>query len=361
MDTNLSNTTTTNLDNSSLSYTAPHATIDEEGAQDETYWDNTYWSEGLGLFKNIPEYKEPIRALARWAVGKGYTADNRTSVLLDNITGGGEDSFQSIMTNHIIVKKTNGDAFAEIVRNDNGTLINLKPLSPSNIKVVWNRKGIIERYEEINPKGKTIRKFRPQDIFHSMNDRIANEIHGTPAWEACKDELEMKKEAQNSWRKIIRRSTIRIIYVDMDDPTKLSRVKSEWQTAIKQGEAMLLPGKKGQDFEVADYDVPPIDPYIRWIEYLDRRIYQSLGIPKAIADTADFTEAASKVGYMTFEPVYTEEQTLLEQDLWNQLAIKVTFNRPPSLTSTMQDSETKNTGQTSIQPNETQVAPQRTE
>jgi len=351
MDTNISNTTTTSLDGANLDYQIPHETIDEEGKQKESHWDNNYWSEGLGILKNIPEYKEPIRALARWAVGKGYEADNRTKVRLDNITGSGEDSFQSIMTNHIIVKKTNGDAFAEIIRNDKGILINLKPLNPANMRTVFNSKGMIIRYEELNSKGKVKRKFETTEIFHSMNDRIANEIHGTPAWWACKWELEAKKEASADWRRISHRSTIRVMYIDADDITKLTQIKTEYKDAIKNGEVMLIPAKKGEA-EFIDYTLPPIDAFIRWIEYLDRRIYQSLGIPKAIADTADFSEAASKVGYMTFEPVYTEEQTLLEQDLWNQLAIKIKFNRPPSLSGVMQSDEKKNTGQVGIQPNE---------
>ena len=58
------------------------------------------------------------------------------------------------------------------------------------------------------------------------------------------------------------------------------------------------------------------------------------------------------MGYMSFEPVYTEEQTLLEQDLWNQLAIRVKFNRPPSLQGIVSEEESKNVNQTGIQPSE---------
>jgi len=163
------------------------------------------------------------------------------------------------------------------------------------------------------------------------------------------------------YRKVLNRSTVRVIYVDSDDIATLQSLRNQWRDGIKNRDVILLPGKKGQEMEVADYEVPAIDPFIRWIEYLDRRIYQSLGVPKAIADTADFTEAASKVGYMTFEPVYVEEQTLLEQDLWNQLAVKVKFNRPPSLAGTMQKDEKKNTGQTGFQANETQLKAGRTE
>lgn len=357
---NLNKTTTTDLNNANLDYSTPLGHIDDASPQ-VRYWHNDYWAEGLGLWDDNPAYKEPIRALARWTVGKGYTTEStRDAILLENITGWGEDSFQSILTNAIIVKKTNGDSYTEIIRNDGGTLVNLKPLNPSNVRIVIDSKGMITGYELRDSSGKW-NPINTYKILHLCNDRIASQIHGTPAWKACKWELETRKEVLNNTKRVLQRGTIRIIYVDADNQTILDKLKTEWATGIKNGEVVLLPGKRGQDFEVVDYAIPDISALMTFVQYLDNRIYQSLGIPKAIADTSDFTEAASKVGYMTFEPVYTEEQTLLEQDLWNQLAIRVKFNRPPSLTSTMQSSEAANTGQTSIQPNETQLSPTRTE
>jgi hypothetical protein len=356
---NINRTTTTDLDNYNLDYSTPQGYIDEESNK-ETYWNNDYWNEGLGLWDDNPAYKEPIRALARWAIGRGYETNTRTRVLLDNITGAGEDSFQSIMTNHIIVKKTNGESFIEIIRDDKGTLINLKPLNPGNVRVVWDNKGLIKRYDIKDSSGKWI-KFNRKEIFHSINDRIASQIHGTPAWKSCKWELETRKEVLANTRRILQRGTIRVMYVDEDNTTKLNQIKTEWKDAIKYGEVMILPGKKGSDVEVVDYSIPQITALMTFVQYLDNRIYQSLGIPRAIADTTDFTEAASKVGYMTFEPVYTEEQTLLEQDLWNQLALKIKFNRPPSLSGVMQEDEQKNTGQVGFQPNESQASIKRTE
>ncbi len=357
---NLNQTTTTDLDNANLDYSTPQGYIDE-ASDKEIYWNNDYWNEGLGLWEDNPAYKEPIRALARWTVGKGFETDRRTKIRLDNITGWGEDSFQSILTNLTIVKKTNGDSFAEIIRNeDKGTLINLKVLNPSNVRIVIDKKGRIKRYDVKNSSGKWV-KFQTQDILHLCNDRIASQIHGTPTWKACKWELETRKEVLENTRRILQRGTVRVMYVDEDNTTKLNQIKTEWKDAIKNGEVMILPGKKGKDVEVVDYAIPDITALMNFVQYLDNRIYQSLGIPRAIADTTDFTEAASKVGYMTFEPVYTEEQTLLEQDLWNQLAIRVKFNRPPSLSGVMQESEEKNTGQTGFQPNEAEASITRTE
>jgi hypothetical protein len=357
---NLNQTTTTDLNNANLDYSTPNGYLDEE-SNNEIYWNNDYWEEGLGLWEDNPAYKEPIRALARWTIGKGYTTeDPNLKVILDRIRGSGEDCFQSIMTNHIIVKKTNGDAYTQIIRNEKGTLINLKPLNPSNVRIVWDKKGMISGYDLKKSDGTWERK-KPFEIFHSMNDRIASQIHGTPTWQACKWELETRKEVLANTRRILQRGTIRVIYVDEDNTTKLNQIKTEWKDAIKYGEVMLLPGKRGSDVEVVDYAIPDITALMTFVQYLDNKIYQSLGVPRAIADTSEFSEAASKVGYMTFEPAYTEEQTLLEQDLKNQVGIELKCNRPPSLAGTMQDSEEKNTGQVGFQPNDSRASITRTE
>ncbi len=42
----------------------------------------------------------------------------------------------------------------------------------------------------------------------------------------------------------------------------------------------------------------------------------------------------------------------MENQLWNQAAVKIKFNRPPSLAPKTQENAEKNTGQTSIQPSE---------
>jgi len=360
MDTKIQNATLTQMKEGVPEYEVTPATLDEAQIN-ETTWDNQNWPEYLGYYKKIPELKEAIRALARWAVGRGFDADNRTKVMLDNIIGWGEDSFQSILTNMLIVKKINGDAFAEIIRNeDTGTLINLKPLNPSNIRIVVDKKGLIRRYEELNKKGETQRKFTPDKILHLCNDRIANEIHGTSSVEAVKWVIDARNEAMTDWRRISHRSTIRVMYIDADDTGRLTTIRDQYKEAIKDGELLILPAKKGEA-NLEDVTTPPIQPFIEWIRYLEGFFYQALGVPKAIANTADFTEAASKVGYMTFEPVYVEEQTLLEQDLWNQLAIKVKFNRPPSLAGVMQEEEQKNTGQVGIQPAETTASITRSE
>ena len=357
-DNDLNKTTTSALNTGVSLYSVSSQTLDSPAQQKETYYDFPDASQHLGYYKTIPELKKAIDALAVWTVGKGVETDSRTKVILDHLKGFGADTFQSIMSNLLIQCKVFGDSFAEIVEM-NGILVNIKPLYTGDMRLVVNDVGVITRYEYRVSNNETI-KFQPEEILHLCNDRIGNEIHGISIIDACKWVIDARNEAMADWRRISHRSTIRVLYVDVNDSTKLSNLKEQYKDGIKNGEILLLPVKKG-DAEFEDLTLPPVQSFLDWIRYLENVFYQVVGVPRVIATSEDYTEAASKVGYMTFEPIYTREQTLLEQNLWNQLSIKVKFNRPPSLTGLMQESEAKNTGQTGFQPNEAQLTPTRTE
>lgn len=349
----LRETTTTNLTGGVDNWEAGTQDL-ESPVGKESSWQNNDFTTWLAYYKTDPQLKQTLIALGIWAFGKGYDADTPTNVLLDRITGSGEDTFSSICQNLLVMKKLNGDAYAEIIRNDKGTLINLKPLNPGNVKVVFNEQGLITRYEMLDEEGQTTNKIQPKDMFHTVNDRIGDEIHGLSVVENIQWALDAKNEAMVDWKRISHRSTIRIMYVDDDNDTPIAELQEQYKDAIKKGEVLILPGSK-KDMELEDINVPPIASFLDWIRYLDNYIYQVIGVPKIIATSEGFTEAGGKVGFLTFEPVYTKEQSELEKDLWNQLALKVTFKRPPSLQDNVQEDETKNTGQTGFQPNDTQA------
>jgi hypothetical protein len=362
-DTDLLQTTTTALKSGVADFSLGGAAIDEAGDQSETYWYNSEWKQRLAYYNEIPDIKQAVDSLAKWSFGKGYKTENDIlKVDLEKVSGWGEDTFDSIMMNMLIVKKVNGDAFAEIIKKK-GHLLNLKPLNPETIRTVVNRKGIIIRYDELTTKGNKVRRsYQPEEIFHISNDRIANEIHGKSIIESTKWAIDAKQEAIRDWRRVLHRTTIRVMYIDADDTTRLNTIKTQYKEAIKNGELMIIPAKRGEA-EFEDITTPPIQPFLDWVRYLDNYINRALGVPTIILGGSDqgATEAQSKVGYLVFEVPYTVEQRLMEQDIWNQLSINITFNRPVSLKEETQANESANTGQLGIQPNEVEAQLSRTE
>ena len=351
MNLDIRQTTQTDMASKVADYSVPSAITDKPGVQEETTYDNANYSQQLGYFKTIPELNRAITALAIWTAGKGYTAENKNQeAILDNITGWGEDTFTAILINMLRVKKFAGDAFAEIIRDEKtGTLLNLKPCG--SLRIITNKKGRLIRYEKRD--GKKITKFQPNEIFHICNDRIDDEIHGSSIIDSVEWVILARNEAMRDWKRISHRSTVRILYVDMDEKDKLTNLKKDYAEAIDKGEVMILPGKPG-DAGFQDLNLPPVEAFLAWIRYLENFFYQAVGIPRVIATSEDYTESGSKIGFLTFEPVYTNEQTQLEGDLWNQLAIKIKFNRPPSLGGELQKDEAKD-GQVGFQPNDTKA------
>jgi len=346
----LSNASTTNMKTDVPDFTVSSKVIDEATTK-ETIYDNPNWSINLGYYLQIPELKKAIDALAMWTTGRSYSCDARTQAILEHITGWGEDTIDSIWWNMIITKKVNGDAYAEIIRDpDTNILINLKPLNPSSIKIIINRKGLIDRYEEWRSNQEK-RDIKIKDMFHICNDRIANQMHGTSVIEACKFVIDARNEAMADKRRMMHRSMIRVLYVDSDDIATYNSLKTQWADAIKNGEVLILP-KDNVEFP----NIPQISTaeHSEWIQYLENFFYQAVGVPKIIlGGSQEFTEASSKIGYLTFEQPYISEQRQLEQDIWNQLQIRIAFERPVSLSAAMQSSEAANTGQVSLsQPTE---------
>src|SRR3990167_2965706 len=352
---NATNTTTTDLTGSVSDYSVDLKTTDGASGTEETSYSNANASKYFGYYKQIPELKKAIDALALWVSGKGYIADTQTKLILEHITGWGEDTFDSIISNMVVCKKVYGDAFAEIIRDkDSGLLLNLKVLDPASITIVADESGIVKRYEQTSKAkdGKT-KKFEPNEILHLCNDRVADEIHGTSVIESCQWVIDARNEAMSDFRKILHRNMhFRYMEVDFDDTATMTAIKSQYADAVKNGELLLLP--KGTA-EMKTLVPSIIDPQA-WIRYLENFFYNAVGIPKVVlGGSEEFTESSAKVGYLTFEQVYSKEQNDFRQDFWNQVYLRIEFNKPASLKNEMLSSEEKNTGQmTAAQPHETQ-------
>lgn len=333
-----------------LNWQADTGFIDEASGNKESYWDYPKSNERLGYYNLLPELKKSIDILAMYTTGKGWDSGNiKTKVILKNITGWGEDTFESICWNLIVQKKVFGDAFAEIIRTDDGRLVNIKPLYTGDMRVVTNKKGIIIRYEQRT--GQEVKTFKPYEILHLVNERLANQIHGTSVVDSVQWVIQAKNEALDTMRKIQRRMlALGIMTVDSDDSAELSRIKSLYQSAIEDGQMLVMPKDIVELQQMPPNQALPL--LLEWIKYLDDFSYRALGVPLVLAGGSGGSEGSDKTGFLTFDQVYLKEQRELEADLWNQCAIKVTFNKPASINPQMLDNQAANTSQTSFIPSE---------
>lgn len=355
----LAQTDISNMTSSVSDFSVDAMQTDAATGQKETEWMNDKWPEYLGYYKKIPELKSSIDAKAVWTIGRGFKADNATTILLDNINGWGQDTFNSILKNMLVVRQISGDAFVEIIRNqETGTLINLKPLDPGSIKIIANEKGIIKRYEQVNKiakPNKVIQTFQPKDMFHLTQDRVADEIHGTSKIESVEPIILARNEAVNDYKVVLHRNVkpVRIWHLDTDNDTKISKFITKVELMQDKTENIFVP--KGA--VIPELSAVPSNATLNplpWIEYQSNFFFQAIGIPQIIlGGSQEFTEATAKIAYLAFQQSVEEDQRDIEAQLWSQLAIKIELTFPASLENDLLSDEKKDAQPQAAQPADT--------
>ena len=346
-DLNLSKATTTNFSANVPDFIVESMSLDVANASGETfvYFDKA--TENYGYYYNHPQIASRINSLCTWAFGQGWTTENsRTKVLLDHVTGNGKETFSSIIWNHEAVKLMNGDAFIEIVKKD-GVLINLINISPERVKVVF--KGTrIARYEIWN--GTTWVKKGLREVFHSMNKKVGDQTHGTSQIQANKNVNDAMIEAFADERIIKHRDkALGVVYYKTNNAGKIAYANTQIENAVKNGEMVGLPEDTA---EIKQYPSKSSEDRQNWLTYVEGLGYNTSGVPRSMVTSDGTSEVGGINGHLIFEPIYGKEQLDMENELRNQLSIRIKFTRPASLAPKTEENAEKNTGQTSIQPSE---------
>lgn len=318
------------------------------------YWYFDKATTNLGYYYQIPEIFSAVNALATWSVGRGWTTENQLlKAELEHVSGMGADTINSIFWNQEVMKLIVGDAFCEVKRKED-KIINMIPISPERVRIAY-KNGRILHYETWN--NSEWKKVEKENMWHSINKKIGDSVHGQSQIEPCVWIIDARNEALRDGRLIQNRGkALGIAYYKTDNAGKIAYANSQIEKAVKNGEMVGLP--EGT-VEIREFPVKNIVDRQSWIAYLETFFYQTFGVPRLIVSSDGVSEVGGKMGHVIFETVYAKEQRDLEDELWNQQAIKVTFNRPPSLGGLIGQEETKNSGMTSIQPNDVSATMER--
>jgi len=345
---NLSNATTTDFTNKVPDFIVESMSLDVANDNGETYIYFDKATENFGYQFNHPQIASRLNSICTWAFKQGWTSENKTTeVILKKISGNGKETFDAIIWNHGNIKLGHGDSFCEIVRNKKGTLVNIINISPERVKVVFKGLRII-RYEVWN--GKKWGKKKPSEILHSINKKIGDQTHGTGDIQANKNVNDAMIEAFEDERIIKHRDkALGVVYYKTNNEGKIAYANTQIEKAVKNGEMVGLPEDTAK---IEPYPSKSSETRENWLSYVDEMGYRTGGVPKSITTSDGTSEVGGINGHLIFEPIYAAEQLQMENELWQQVAIKIKFNRPPSLAPKTQENAEKNTGQTEIQPNE---------
>lgn len=334
-------------------------TKETDGAfeQQETTWMNSDWTQYHGYYRTIPELAAVYDAKATWTVGNGFVADEQTTLLLDTIKGFGKDTFNTILENLARTKEIGGDAFAHILRDNEGNLVNLKPLDPGTITIVAGRNGIIKRYEQ-NSKagsGKKPKKFKVDEIFHLPRNRVADEIHGNTMTERLATIILMRNRAMADWDRVMHRNVdpMMIYHLDTDDPAEITTFKAKMDAAKGKGENIYIPKDAVVPEQLSLAPNASLNP-LPWIESLNNYFYEAAGVPQIVlGGTGAITEAAVKIAYLAFEQTIKEEQLFIEEQVLAQLNLVISLEFPASLEGELLSDKSKDETSGAAKPSDT--------
>ena len=322
----------------------------------ETEYMNADWSRYWGYFNAHADFKSAIIMKAIWDVGKGYTADPETEVILDHVSGWGKDTFDDILFNMVILARVNGDSFCEIIRDeDAGILINLKPLDPGSIKIIVDEKGIIKRYEQVNKiaGNEFVKKFEPKDIFHLSHNRLGDQIHGISDIKGMEEVLKAEEENFGDLKTLMQRMARPLIMfkIKTDIQTEIDAFISKMDTATAKGKNIYIPDDTNTvSYEVVQLNVSNL--IMEWRNDIRNKFYRTIGLPQVVPGAGgQSTESESKVIYFAFEQIVEREQRYLEKQLWQLLQIRINLIPPATLSQQLQADSQKDTGQMNPQLN----------
>ena len=319
--------------NTIVDYSVDTKSTDGAGGQKEFTYQNSDWAQDYGYYNTIPEFKTAVDAKATWTVGAGFEAEEMTTLLLGTIKGNGKDSFNSILKNMIKVKTISKDSFAEVIRDKEEILVNLKPLDPSSIRIVQNRQGRIARYEQVSKTKKVLRRYKPDEIFHLSHERVADEIHGTRIIDSLQWLILARNEAMSDWKRVLHRNIdpLWIFHLDTDDTAKITAFKTKMDDARKNGECMYIP-KGAVVPELVSTAANAGQNPIAWINQLNDYFFQAVNVPQIIiGNSKEFTDASGKIVYLSYEQSVKAEQLYIEEQVLGQLNLEIELTFPASL------------------------------
>ena len=344
----LDNTTTVGLSNIP-DFIMEDKALDVDNASGETTHYFTDAVNDLGYYTNDPIVFSAANGLATWAFSLGWTSDPKTIAEFEHFTGRGNDTFETLMWNHEVMKLVVGDAFMEIVWNKKKDLIlNLVPISPERVKII-SEAGRIKRYEVWTGQ-QPWKKTKKENMYHSSNKRIGDQIHGTSQITAIRKTIDARQEAEEDERTIKHRDkAVGIAKYKTNNQGKISDANKEIKTAIENGD-MIGVSENTVDFEA--FPVRSSEDRQNWIQSRENHTYATLGVPRSMITSDGTSEVGGINGHLIFEVTAGKEALDEEKLIWSKMARKIKFTRPPSLAPNTQDNQAKNTGTTQIQPAE---------
>jgi hypothetical protein len=300
-------------------------------------------------YKTIPEARTLVETLVKWTFGKGFKADEGNIKKLKKIVGNGKETAIRVFKNLDKVAYICGDAFGHEIKDAQGRLTNLKPLNSQNIRIVYNAQGIIIGYEQYNLSTKEAigERYKPDEIFHICKGRIGDEMGGHSVFEAIENIILARNEVISDLKILFHRFVfpLKVWEADTDNAKEIVTLGVKINSAMANYSNVVIPKGTLELKEIMA--VPNQTGGLSPLEYyreLIRVFISACGVPEVIMGWGkDTTEASSKVIYLAWQQTIEDNQFDWEEDIENQLNIKIELEFPQSIVEDLKKDEKKDT------------------
>jgi len=121
-----------------------------------------------------------------------------------------------------------------------------------------------------------------------------------------------------------------IFHLDTDDTTEIAKFKKTQDAAYGKNELMYVP--KGAIVPEIINTANAIVDATTWIETLNDYFYETVGVPKiVIGNSKNFTDASSKMVYLTWEQRVKTGQRYVDGQVLGQLNMVIALVKPALL------------------------------
>ncbi len=303
------------------------------------------WDKWHGFYRKVADYRTAMLTLIDWVIGsKDLIMGDKTKEIVRKIRGNGKQNFRMILKNHYLTTIIGGDSLTEIVKDKARRLKNLIIRDPGTIRILANKKGRIVLYEQLSQKQsgtgtaseeasdmEVLQTWKPEEIWHTMNNPIADEIHGIPESESMQDLIKSLEQIQKVYAITLHRYMKPTIFyeVDTDDDTEIAEIAKKIDSAVKNFNNVVTP--KGtldeiKTAKVAQFSI--LDP-IPWMNFLSRKFNKVARVPEIVqGESRESAIIAGEINFIGFREYIMQKQTDFSENIKDQLNLDIKFPEP---------------------------------
>ena len=167
----------------------------------------------------------------------------------------------------------------------------------------------------------------------------------------------MINEAMADYRIVMHRHVMPLwkFKLKTDIPAEVAKYKATQDKAIGNREHIYEPMGVSESELVS---IPPnstLSP-LAWLEFLIDHFYETAGVPKFIVgNSKGFTEAAEKIGYLSFQQKIEKLQLYNEEQILSQLKLEINLEFPASLENELLSDNKKDVEEGAAKPSDTEA------